>query len=116
MLDDEEYEGTPAYKIEIDIEDGDKITYILDQETYIPLAQIYTTTMQGQEINQETVYGNYQMVDGIALSFSDQVKVNGQIQRSAVTESVEFDQEIDDSLFLKPEPKPEETEESPKEK
>lgn len=112
LLEDKEYEGTPVYKIELEVDDDVKINYIFDQETYIPLAQEYIAIIQGQEVNQETVFGNYQMIEGIAFSFSDQVKVNGQVQRNSKTESIELDNEIDDTIYLKPEPTEKESEET----
>ncbi len=114
LLDDKDYEGTKVYKIQLEDEEGDKMTFYIDAENYVILANIVNMTIQGNEVEQETVFSNYKMIDGVAYPFEQEIKMNGQIIRQSVTDSVLTEVQINDSIFTMPEKKIEPaTEESP---
>ncbi len=108
LEDDNEFEGTEVFKIRLEDEEGDKLTYVIDAESYVLLARIINMKIQGQDIEQASVYSGYEMKDGIAWSMEEETQINGQTQRQSKTESIEINPEIDDAIFVKPEVKKEE--------
>ena len=61
---------------------------------------------QGSRIEAETYMSNYKPVDGIILPFSMESKMNGQTQSLMTVSEYLFNQEINDSIFIKPAPAP----------
>ncbi len=102
LLGEEEMEGTPAYKLELTKKDGDKAVYYLDAESYVILKIETTTNIQGIDETISQFPGNYKMVEGMAIPFNISSKYQGQTVNEVVIDTVEIDQEIPDSLFVRP--------------
>ncbi|HAA15720.1 MAG TPA: hypothetical protein DCE41_30030 [Cytophagales bacterium] len=102
LLDEDEFEGTPAFAIELVKENGSKSVTYLDQETFVMIGSQNTMNMQGQEITTTSVVGNYEMVEGMAFPMSIDIVANGQAIFSMNFSEILIDQEIDDSLFDRP--------------
>lgn len=101
-LGEEEMEGTLAYRLRLTKKDGDIIDYYLDKETFIPLKQKTKTTFNNQEIETETFFSNYEMLDGIAMPMSMKSSSGGQFSSEITIDSIKFNVEISDKLFEKP--------------
>jgi outer membrane lipoprotein-sorting protein len=98
---EEQMEGTPVYRLRLTKKDGDVIDYYLDKGTFIPLKQKTKTTFNNQEIETETFFSNYEMINGIAMPMS--MRSSGSQFSSEITiDSIEFNVEIPDKLFEKP--------------
>ena len=97
----DEMEGTPVYKLRLTKKDGDVIDYYLDESTYIPLKQITKTTFNNQEVETETYFSNYEMIDGIAMPMSMR-NTAAQFSSEITIDSIQFNAEVPDKLFEKP--------------
>jgi len=109
----EDMEGTEVYKIKLTKKEGDEIFYYIDSEAYIILKESRKITMQGSEMEIESFPGNYEMLDGIAFPMSIKTNTMGQ-ETEVLFDSVKFDIEMDDSIFVRPVQEVEEIEEDSK--
>ncbi|MBK9736074.1 MAG: outer membrane lipoprotein-sorting protein [Saprospiraceae bacterium] len=110
----ETVEGTDCFKIKltkkpikIDGKDEENITtYFFDKENFVP---IMTRSMmkkgQGKGLNSESVFSDYQEVNGLMMPFNLGQKFDGQLQASIAIEKIEFNVDIDDKEFAFPEEK-----------
>lgn len=103
-----EYIGTEdvneakAYKVKFTDKEGNITFYYFDTEIYVLLKTVADRTMQGQVFNTEATFDDYQMIEGMAFPFSLSTSVNGQVIMEMIFEKVEFDKDLDNSLFSKP--------------
>ncbi len=97
----EEVEGTEAYKLKITLKNGQVLHVYLDPEYYLEIKQTTFRKSQGTEFEVETYFGDYKEVEGILLPHSIQIQAG--IQKTSLSiEKVEFNVEMDDSLFTMP--------------
>ena len=97
----EEVEGTEAYKLKITLKNGQVLHVYLDPEYYLEIKQTTFRKSQGAEFEVETYFGDYKEVEGILLPHSIQIQAG--IQKTSLSiEKVEFNVEMDDSLFTMP--------------
>ena len=99
---EEEVEGTPAYVIKLEKKDGDKSTYYMDAENYVMIKEVSVRNIGGVETEAETFPSNYKSIDGIVMPHTIETRVGGQAAGTIEMETVEFDVELDDSMFEKP--------------
>ena len=69
-LGEEEIEGVEAYKVRVIDATKTETTYFFDKESYMILKSSTKATIQGQEVEQETVYGNYKKVGDITMPYT----------------------------------------------
>ena len=104
-------EGVECYKIKMtkkaQLVDGKEkenvVYYYLDKENFVPIMQeqeMLAGQMKGQ-ISQ-TLFSDYQEVDGLYFAFSMTQQLEGQDGQEIVIESVELNPEIDKTLFVFP--------------
>ena len=98
----EDLEGTEVYKLKVTMKSGRVVYLYLDTDSCIELKQSTTLNYQGTEYLVETIFGDYKEVDGIMVPHFIETKLNGQTQARIIIEKVEFNIEIDDSLFKMP--------------
>jgi outer membrane lipoprotein-sorting protein len=104
LLGKEDMEGSEVYKIKLTDKDGDVTNYYLDTQSYLILKETSKRKIKEKEINAETLYGNYQQVEGITFPMSLEIKETGSDQtQKGVMEKVELNVEVDDSYFKMPE-------------
>lgn len=70
-------EGTPVEKLKLTKKNGDVVTYFIDAESYLVLKQAAKISMMGQQVEGETILGDYKQVDGITFPFSMESKPIG---------------------------------------
>jgi hypothetical protein len=99
----EDLEGTEVYLIEQTDADGDVYKHYIDAESMVLLKTSAKMQMQGNEVDVETLYSNYEMVDGIAIAYSIDVVSGGQLIRQIIIEETFFDVEVDEAIFNIPE-------------
>ena len=56
----------------------------------------------GNEIESDTYYSNYMMVEGIAVPAKIETKMNGQLMGTLIVDKVELNTDLSDTLFEKP--------------
>lgn len=104
LLGKEDMEGSEVYKIKLTDKDGDIKNYYLDAQSYLILKETSKRKIKEKEINSETLYGNYQQVEGITFPMALDIREAGsQDGQKGVMEKVELNVEIDDSYFKMPE-------------
>lgn len=104
LLGTEEVDGTPAYKLKVTRPNGDVDVLYLDQEYHVEFKSVSKREVQGQEVEVATVYGDYKEVDGLMLSHSMEIGMDGGPSMQVITlETVELNPEIPDARFAMPE-------------
>jgi outer membrane lipoprotein-sorting protein len=95
-------EGTSAYKIKMSRDGQDTIVYI-DADSFLDIKAEAKRKMQGQEIEGETTYGNYQEFGGLLFPMSIEMKAKGQPAGQTITlEKVELNPTLADDTFQMP--------------
>ena len=104
----EETEGTEAYKLKVALANGDVRYHFLDSEYFITIKQEGKTTMQGNEVEFETILSDYKEVDGLMFPHSIESRPKGAPSGQVITiESVELGIDTNDEMFAMPEVVPE---------
>jgi outer membrane lipoprotein-sorting protein len=103
LLGKADVEGTPAYKLKVATKDGlDTILYI-DAETFLEVKAEATRKVQGQEVESETTFGNYQDFNGLLFPTSIESKAKGAPAGQTFTiEKVEVNPTVSDDTFKMP--------------
>lgn len=95
-------EGTPAYKLKLTREGNETVMY-LDADSFLEIKAEAKRKIQGQEIEAETSFGNYQEFDGLLFPMSIEMKAKGQPAGQSITiEKVEINPTLADDLFKMP--------------
>ena len=98
----DEMEGTSCLKVKLDTKEGDSFTYYIDADSYLMLRSNSKMKRLGNEIESDTYYSNYTMVEGIAVPGKIETKMKDQLMGTLVIEKVELNSDLDDTLFEKP--------------
>lgn len=111
---EEEIEGTPAYKLEVTKENGEKTYLYLDKEYFLEIQAESKRTIRGQEIESTLSIGDYKEVEGLMMAHSlDSAMASGQGPGGGFNmtiENVELNPDLSDERFAMPEPAPSEEE------
>jgi hypothetical protein len=104
MLGPGQGQGTDAYKIKATRASGTEQVYYLDAEEFVPFMMEGTTTMQGQEIETETIFSDFKDVNGMMMAHSIENRPKGQPGGPVITiETVEVDTDLSGVQFEMPE-------------
>ena len=98
----EDMEGSEVYNIKLTKENGGIDNYYIDAENFVILKTKTKVTQMGSEVEQETYLSNYKPVGGIVIPFNMEIRSSGMVVATMVLEEVLIDQDIDDSIFVKP--------------
>lgn len=99
----DEMEGTEVHKIKLTRKDGDVSIYYIDADAYVVLKATGKRKIQGVEVEGESTFGNYKMVEGIVFPYSITSGVAGQPGAQIVIDTILLDKPVADSLFVRPE-------------
>lgn len=104
LMGKEDMEGSEVYKIKLTDKDGDITYFYLDTGSYLILKETTKRKIGEKEISSETLYGNYQAVDGVMFAMSMEFREVGATDgQKGIIEKVETNIEIEDSYFKMPE-------------
>ncbi len=103
LMGTDDMEGTEVYKLKFTNENGNVFYQFIDTENHILLKTTSIMKQGDAEIKSETYFSNYKDMDGIIVPFSVESKMNGQSQSQVIIETVEYDMDVDDSIFHMPE-------------
>lgn len=99
----EDLEGTPVHKLKVTKKNGDVNTIYIDAETFLDLKVTGKTKVQGQEIEAETVLGDYKEVGGVIFPHSMEQKAAGMPGGMVMTiEKIEVNPDIPADRFMMP--------------
>ena len=102
LLGKADVEGTSAYKLKMSRDGQETILYI-DAESFLEIKGEAKRKIQGQEVEGETVYGNYQEFGGILFPMSIEMKAKGMPAGQTITiEKVEINPTLTDDTFKMP--------------
>lgn len=106
MLGKESVEGAEAYKLKVTLKNGDVQTVFVEAESFLPIKVEAKVKMQGQEIEGESVMGDYKDVGGIKFPFSIESRAKGAPEgQQIVFEKIDVNPVLDDARFKMPEVK-----------
>ena len=111
LLGKEAWEGTEAFKVKLtkkpSLVDGKEVEnveiFFFDTENFVPLAS-ETTINSGpaKGATAQTLYSDYQEVNGVYVAFSEINKFNGQVGIEMHVKTIELNTEVDESIFEMP--------------
>ncbi len=97
-------QGTDAYKIKATLASGTEQVYYLDSEVFVPFLVEGKSTVQGVEVETETILSDYKEVNGLMLAHSVEGRVKGQPGGQVITiEEIEVDGDLSEIEFGMPE-------------
>lgn len=100
-----EVEGTPVHKVKVTKKNGDVVTLFLDADSFLEIKAEGKTNVRGQEVEGETVFGDYKEVNGLVFPHSIQSKPKGAPDNAGVTisiASIEINPDLPSSRFEMP--------------
>ncbi|MDH3404654.1 MAG: hypothetical protein OES32_15505 [Acidobacteriota bacterium] len=97
-------QGTDAYKIKATLASGTEQVFYLDGEAFVPFLVEGKSTIQGNEVETETIFSDYKDVEGLMLAHSIEGRIKGQPGGQVITiEEVEVDGDLSEVEFGMPE-------------
>jgi hypothetical protein len=103
LVDKEDLDGTPVYKLKITKKSGSIEYDYLDAKTFLPVKTEGRRTQLGQEILNESKIANYRPVEGVLLPFSLTQLVNGRLAMEISVEKMDANMPLDAAIFKMPE-------------
>ncbi|MGH9857005.1 MAG: hypothetical protein ACRD4B_04075, partial [Acidobacteriota bacterium] len=102
----EDVEGTEAHKLKLTLKSGNVRYLFLDPETGLEIKATAMIKREGVEASVDSFFGDYKEVDGIIFPFVIEQKIQGQPGPTFSVEKLDLDVDLEDSLFVMPEGKP----------
>jgi outer membrane lipoprotein-sorting protein len=103
LVDKEDLEGTPAYKLKVTLKSGDVKYLYLDADAYVEIKEEAKRTVRGAEREFETVLGDYKEEGGVMMAHSFESKPKGATQSQKITlDKFEINADVPDSYFQMP--------------
>ena len=99
---EDEVEGTAVHHLKIDTHDDLIIDMYFDAEYFLAIKQSGKLMMDEQEIAQDSYMSDFKEVNGLVVPHSIESRMNGQTVNTIMLETIEFDVEIDDAIFVRP--------------
>ncbi len=112
LVGEEDFDGTSCYKIKLTktpmLVDGNEEenieTYYFDQDNFVPIAmESVIKSGQAKGSKSTTLFTDYQEKDGLYMPYSIVTEFNGQAVFEMVMKTVEFNVDVDESIFKMPE-------------
>ena len=107
LLGTEDLDGTPCYKLRVDLRWGDQLTTYVDPDTFMVLREIQRTVIRGAEQFIEVDYGDYERVAGVYVPMLEETGERGSPsseKSKVVYDLAEANVPVDDALFAFPAP------------
>ena len=92
-----------TYVLKLTRPNGDVINTFIDAENYVVLKTSSKMKMQDVDVETESFYSNYKYVNEILSPFALETKRDGQTIMQMTFDEINYDVEIDDSIFIMPE-------------
>ncbi|HVR95559.1 MAG TPA: hypothetical protein VMW27_03025 [Thermoanaerobaculia bacterium] len=100
-----DFEGTPVHKLKVTLKNGKVVTYFIDAETFLELKTESKNKIQGQEMETETVVGDYKEIGGVLFAHSIQSKIKGgPTAMTMAIDKIEVNPDVAASRFEMPKP------------
>lgn len=111
LVGEDTWEGTAVYKIKLiknpvmvdGVEEENIDIYYFDTENSVPIAsETVVKSGPAKGATAQTIMSDYQEVEGVYMPFTVIEKFNGQVNIEMLYKTVEFNTEIDESIFSMP--------------
>jgi outer membrane lipoprotein-sorting protein len=103
LMGKEDFEGTPVYKIKLTKKNGDIAYIFIDAANYLELRETgKRKSPEGNEIEVESLPGDYKAEGGVLFAHTLEAKANGQTQFQATFDKIEINPTIEPSTFKMP--------------
>ena len=107
LLGTEALDGTPCYKLRVELKWGDELISYVDPDTFMVLRELQRTVIRGAEQFTEVDYGDYEKVAGVYVPMLEESGPRGSAssdKTKVVYEKAEANVPVDDSVFAFPAP------------
>jgi hypothetical protein len=99
----DEVEGTDTYKLKVTMANGETRFFYMDTDYFVPIKIETKRIVRGNEVEFESVLGDYKEVAGWYIPFSVEVGGKGsQFKQKIVYDKIEANIPIDDKRFAMP--------------
>ena len=99
----DEVEGTDTYKLKVTLANGETRYFYMDTDYFVPIKIETKRIVRGNEIEFETVLGDYKEVAGWYMPYSIEVGAKGsQFKQKIAYDKMEANVPIDDKRFAMP--------------
>lgn len=104
FMGEEEVDGKNTLMVKLTQADSSETVLYFDPETYMQVKSVGTgaNPMTGAEATIETFYSDFRDVEGVLRPFKVEMKIDGQVLQQITMMTVEANEDIDDTLFSKP--------------
>ena len=112
LLGEEDFDGTSCYKIKLTktpmlidgVEEENIETYYFDKDNFVPIAmEAIVMSGPGKGSKSTTLFTDYQEKNGLYMPYSVITQFNGQNVFEMLMKDVEFNVDVDESIFEMPE-------------
>lgn len=104
-------EGTPVYQLHLDTHMDIEMDMFFDQEYFLLIKTTSSINFEEKIMESDTYMSDFQEVgDGIIMPFSIETRMGETVVNQMVFEKVEYDLEVDNSIFVMPAAAPAATE------
>jgi outer membrane lipoprotein-sorting protein len=103
LLGSEELEGTPVYKVKMTKKSGDEITYYIDKDSYLLVAErTKAKTGEAAGVEVDEFFSDYKQVGDVIMPHFIEQKANGQSIMKTTINEIKLNLEIDNKVFAFP--------------
>jgi len=102
LIGQEDLEGTPVYKLKVVNKRNEVDYFYLDAETGIELKKTSIRSKDGNEIETETLFGDYKEVGGLLFPHSFENRYKGQVVNTMTIDKIEVNPTVTASMFQMP--------------
>jgi hypothetical protein len=99
----------PAYKLNVTLADGSERSHFIDSESFLEVKISTMVNQMGQDMVVDSFFDDYMEIDGLQVWHTMTQKAMGQTSMELNVETLEFDIDMDDSMFEMPKAKPDST-------
>jgi hypothetical protein len=105
FLGTEDVDGTPAYKLRLQLASGDEILYFIDPDSWMLIRDIQKQQIRGAEQITENDYGEYEQVQGVWVPMTEASGPKGSDpaqKQQTLYDKAEANVDVDPSTFSFP--------------
>ena len=102
LIGKEDLKGTAVYNIKLTSKANDIINFYMDAEKFVILKVKYDVKNNGRTFEEEQVYSDFRLVEGILCPFKFEEQINNQRILTFGITKYEFDTPVFDLMFKKP--------------
>ncbi len=104
LVGEDDVEGTAVLHVRVETKQDLIMDYYLDAEYYLPIKQTQKITQEGNVIEMDNYFSDYKDVGGVLQFHAIETRMGGQTLSQVQIETLEFNVEVDESIFVMPAP------------